>query len=385
MPQDPHSYRSPMEYFLKAPAVGDVGRTVTIVKYHKAVGERVEKDEPIMTLETNKAALEIESMVSGTIKRYIFAEGDEVQIGKDIAVLQIDDDVFLSVRKYPPTSKRDNSQYTKVEEGADLKPWLRNTRNGTLSPREKSYCLNNKVVPISAHKDFCKFLDEHISPSSSTPNDYYTDIAIDKAQLRLVQTLVESNKQVVQANVQAMCDNTPIENYRRVLRRKADNGQIPTRLELIVWSVIGAMKKHAAFRSRIVNATTIRQFKNPNIGIALALENDGLTTAVLPNVFTYDFVAFLDCFRRSILEARREEHVVTYHSLVISDLSAFGITNAVPVVSYPAAATLFIGKPYLKDESCHWFNFSLSFDHRHINGAGAARFMQDICRKVSHV
>lgn len=399
-----------MEYFLKAPQIGEVGHSVTIVKYHKVIGERVAKDEPIMTLETNKAALEVESTVAGTVIRYIFSEGDTVPVGNDIAILLLDDEPVVTQMVSrsedddctPADNTHDTStstiithtftaindlkkDYMPVEETEVLKSWIEQTRNSTVSPRQKAYCLQNKVVPISAHKEYTHYASNTHHQNKHASNDFYVDVPSENAQIRLAQNLMESTKHIVQANVQILCDNTPIEEFKRTQRRLKDSTFVASRLEIITWSAITAMRTHAQLRSRLINQTTLRQFKNPNIGIAVALENDALTTAVIQGVFSHNFLSFCQQCRKSIDEAKRDEHLPTYHSLVISDLSSYGVINAVPIVVAPSTATLFIGKPYIKEHKSHYFNLSLSFDHRIINGAGAAKFLQDVGKSLSRI
>jgi pyruvate/2-oxoglutarate dehydrogenase complex dihydrolipoamide acyltransferase (E2) component len=138
------------------------------------------------------------------------------------------------------------------------------------------------------------------------------------------------------------------------------------------------MRDHPVFRSHIINDSIVRQFHNPNIGIALPHTAADATIATIRNVFSYGFEEFVQNFRASLSEARQDQHIITPHCLVISDLSALGVTNGVPTIGYPALASLFVGKPYIRKRDHHLFHLSLSFDHRLINCASASSFLRDM-------
>lgn len=368
-----------MTYIMKTPQIGEVCHEVTIVKFHKQVGEFVKKDEPIVTLETNKAALDVESAVSGIIDAIFFVEGTTVSAGTNLLAirLNVEDAANASksseVRHSPHGQAYDYS--TAGVQTASLLDWLSRLRNNDLSPRDKAYCRDQNVVPIRLHKKFKDFTSKGNLPFQAE-NKFYEDIELNKPQAQLLNTLVESQKHVVQSNIQCICDNTCIDQFRKRQRQDPSCLFVPTRLEVIAWSVVGAMQRHPCFRSRLVGTETLRQFKNPNLGIAVALSDDRLTTAIVPSVFSYDFARFTRQCRASIVEAKNDNHIVTYHPLVISDLSAEGVVNAIPTVVFPACATLFIGCPIQQDKRS--FYLSLSFDHRFINGAGAAMFLKEL-------
>lgn len=377
-----------MVYSIKAPQVGEAVHTVNILKYLKAVGDKIGVDEPIVTLETQKTALDVESPVAGTIKEFLFPEGSTVPVGENIILLLQDfeevqencqDQKICNVR----AASQSDEAYRPVEDVLALRAWLGRKRNGAMSPRQKAHCLSNKVVPLALYKELMGLKGSKNSSAEPVQNNtaHFIDVPIKNSQTILNQTLGESMRQVVSANVQMLCNNVPLENIRR-RGRQTNPGSVPSRLELIAWAVVCSLKSHPSFCSRILNTATIRQFKNPNVGIALALPDDGLTTAVVRNVFSCELPDFVENFRTSLAEAKNDDYVTGYHCLSISDMSAYGAINAVPVIAAPATATLFIGKPHLKEQGKNLFYFSLSFDHRIINGVGATLFLRDVCNNV---
>jgi pyruvate/2-oxoglutarate dehydrogenase complex dihydrolipoamide acyltransferase (E2) component len=75
--------------------------------------------------------------------------------------------------------------------------------------------------------------------------------------------------------------------------------------------------------------------------------------------------------------------------LVISSLGAFGVRAAAPIVVPPSIATLFVGSAHYetigdgkKNECVEVITLSLTFDHRVVNGAGAANFVHDVKNEI---
>ena len=69
------------------PNVGESVSEVTIAQWFKAVGDTVKKDEPLVELETDKAAQELVSPADGVLEEILVAEGENAEIGKLIARL----------------------------------------------------------------------------------------------------------------------------------------------------------------------------------------------------------------------------------------------------------------------------------------------------------
>ena len=80
-----------MEVDVKMPRLGEEMIEGTVVEWLKKVGERVEKDESLLVVDSGKAALEVEAEVSGTLKEILVPEGTEgIAIGQVIAKIESD-------------------------------------------------------------------------------------------------------------------------------------------------------------------------------------------------------------------------------------------------------------------------------------------------------
>lgn len=72
---------------LRAPKTGMTAETVEIMNWHKKEGDRIEKEEIVLTIETEKVSLDVESPRSGFLVKIVAAEGETVPIGQTIALI----------------------------------------------------------------------------------------------------------------------------------------------------------------------------------------------------------------------------------------------------------------------------------------------------------
>lgn len=124
------------------------------------------------------------------------------------------------------------------------------------------------------------------------------------------------------------------------------------------------------------------------LGIAIAHEDDALTTAVVENALEHSTRDFARRVQSAIAVARSgEARSLRNVPVVISDLSQYGIRHGVPAVVAPSVATLLLGEAYPQNDPGsvaprRCASLALSFDHRCLNGAGAASLLADLKRRL---
>ncbi len=72
----------------KMPMLGEVMEEGRIVAWHKKEGDRVERGENLMEVETDKATMEVESTVSGVVKKILVPEGEIVPVNTPLALIE---------------------------------------------------------------------------------------------------------------------------------------------------------------------------------------------------------------------------------------------------------------------------------------------------------
>jgi len=158
---------------------------------------------------------------------------------------------------------------------------------------------------------------------------------------------------------------------------------------MIAWSVVRAMEKHAPFRRLILENDEIVQNDDFDLGIAVALEDDRLATAIITDANKKSWPEFVKIYNDTV-EATRNGRVDAMNApVVITSLGAFGVKAGAPIVVPPSVGTLFIGTAHHelisnkdRNESAEVITLSLTFDHRIVNGAGAAAFANEIKKQI---
>jgi pyruvate/2-oxoglutarate dehydrogenase complex dihydrolipoamide acyltransferase (E2) component len=160
----------------------------------------------------------------------------------------------------------------------------------------------------------------------------------------------------------------------------------PTPSMIGAWCVSRAMKLNQAFAQASAAAGFGTDAEEYDLGFAVALEDDGLETAVMQRACRLSFDEFRQRYVDAVDLARRGRSATKARTpLIISSLGGRGVRSAVAVVAPPAIGTLFVG-------SSHWepqggpegmsvrevVRLNLAFDHRWMNGVGATSFVADV-------
>src|SRR5437868_4383152 len=158
---------------------------------------------------------------------------------------------------------------------------------------------------------------------------------------------------------------------------------------MIAWSVVRAMEKHASFRRLILEDDQIVQNDDFDLGIAVAVEGDLLATAVITNANRKSWPEFVKTYDETVAATRGGRVDAMNAPVVITSLGAFGVKAGAPIVVPPSVGTLFVGTAHRelipnknKNESAEVITLSLTFDHRVVNGAGAAAFANEIKQQI---
>lgn len=154
---------------------------------------------------------------------------------------------------------------------------------------------------------------------------------------------------------------------------------------MISWCVVRAMERHAAFRRLVQKDGSIVEVETFDLGVAVALEGDRLGTAPLRAASKLSWSEFAEAYALGVAAVRAGRIADVQAPVNVTSLGAFGVENGIPIVVPPSMGTLFIGKAHyqLADSGAgvqplEVVTLSLTFDHKVVNGAGAAAFLHTI-------
>src|SRR5437899_3649344 len=175
----------------------------------------------------------------------------------------------------------------------------------------------------------------------------------------------------------------------RDVAKKKNGKNAPSPSVMMAWAVVRAMEKHAPFRRLILEDDRIIENDDFDLGIAVALEGDRLATAVIAQANKKSWSEFMRIYNETV-DATRGGRVDAMNApVVITSLGAFGVRAGAPIVVPPSVGTLFVGSAHQelfangdKNEPAEVITLSLTFDHRVVNGAGAASFVHEVKEQI---
>jgi pyruvate/2-oxoglutarate dehydrogenase complex dihydrolipoamide acyltransferase (E2) component len=204
----------------------------------------------------------------------------------------------------------------------------------------------------------------------------------------LSPTITRKLNRVIPANLQIDARWNAIQEARQALK-KTDREQAPSPSMMIAWAVVRAMEKHAPFRRLILDDDQIVQNDEFDLGVAVALEGDRLATAVITTANQKSWQEFVSNYNETVAATRGGRVDAMNAPVVITSLGAFEVKAGAPIVVPPSVGTLFVGTAHRelisnknKNESAEVITLSLTFDHRVVNGAGAAAFANEIKKQI---
>jgi pyruvate dehydrogenase E2 component (dihydrolipoamide acetyltransferase) len=156
------------------------------------------------------------------------------------------------------------------------------------------------------------------------------------------------------------------------------------------YAVVKAMQEFPAFRSALEGDDKVKTYDHVSLGIAVSLPGDELVLAVVDNADDYTWESFAAKMRENIEIARGgKDQAHAGVTVSLTNMQAFGLRNAVPVVVAPSMATIFLGEVFHDlDETGsvkRVVNITMTFDHRLANGVGAAEFLNKIKTNVEAI
>ena len=327
---------------IKISQLGEGLTEVRVVALLKNEGDLLQKDELLLEVETDKAVMEIETPHGGCLRKWLVQPGETIPVGAVVARVE--------------SLAHQNGGASEALAPEVPAPKV---RNRAMSPREKA-ALKDKTA------------------------DAPLDLSV--RQARLGQLFSDSQDYISEASITVRVPWDDLLPTCHALKESQGLDHRPSRPELIAWSVMRAMQDHPRFLTINRGAQGYETASEVCLGNAVGLPHDELGVASLPAASTLELGAFLDAMRQSIEDVQAGRSTPGRPQMLISYMAGHNIWTATPRVLFPAVATLFVGTPHdvpvkTEDGGLQWqqfSNFVLTFDHRILNGVGAAAFMTSV-------
>jgi len=220
----------------------------------------------------------------------------------------------------------------------------------------------------------------------------FSEAPVEPKQRLLSSRLVRGSQLVVPGTMSVAVSWSGIEHLRARYKASSDAFQ-PSAFTMFAYAVAHTLRDFPMFRSTLIGEGTLRTYNHVQLGIAVGLPGDQLLLAVVPDADTLGWREFAEKTRERIELARNgTDQANEAVTISLTNMQSFGLRDAVPVVVPPAVGTLFLGAVYngLVPDSVdlhiqRTVNMALTFDHRVMNGVGAAEFLNAVKNKVESI
>lgn len=211
----------------------------------------------------------------------------------------------------------------------------------------------------------------------------------------IAQRLVFSRQQTVPVTLTTKCDATNIVNLREQFKAVGGQGPIPSYQDIITKLVGEVLGRHLLLAGRWEDDVIVLPNADElHLGMAVDTE-EGLLVPVIRNVRGLSLSQLAVESRRLADEARAGGLIAAEMQggvFTISNLGAFGIDAFTPIINFPEVAILGLGairrEAVVLDDgqlaARHQLTLSLTFDHRIVDGAPAARFLQEVVNAIAN-
>ena len=419
---------------LKLPKMGESVAEATITAWLKEVGDRIELDEAVVEIATDKVDSEVPSEVEGTLVELLYQKDDVVAVGETIAVIEIegessdakientpssieesqiievekiiekavevvsipDSKNIDSVKFYSPLvrniAKTEGISFTELDTITGSGKDARVTKDDILSyieNRENHLQSTTNIVPVTAQT-----LDQKV-PKSTPISVNGGDEIIEMTRMgKLVAKHMVDSVQI-SAHVQSFIeiDVTNIVKWRNnvkdaFLKRE---GEKLTFTPIFMQAIAATIKKYPLINIAVDGDTIIKK-KHINLGMAAALPDGNLIVPVIKNADQLNLVgmttAVNDLANRARNNALKPDEIQdgTY---TVTNVGGFGSVMGTPIINQPQVAILALGAirkvPAVIETSEGDFIgirqkmfVSHSYDHRVVNGALGGMFIKTL-------
>ncbi len=373
------------------PQLGEGLQEVRVTRFLKQPGDRVERDEHIYEMETDKANVEVESPYAGVIVEWLAKEGDILPIGAPIARMEVEGVVEAAspVSHAPQSAPTPSAPAAPPREPVGVGARL----ELIIPPRTRAYARQKgiseeelrRIPAASGNKLMPEDIDAYLAGRSETAaTAEYVDYPLPQQQRAFIYRIKRSSQLVVPAVLRRPARWDAV---RRVVEqfKSTPNAPVhPSEFQVFAYCAAQATLQHPKFRSQLVGEDTLRQYPHVNLGIAVARPGDELVTALVKNASALDFVSFVRTLQSQIRKARAgEDQADASIQLLLTYMGGYQMVDAIPVLVAPAVAILFAGEAFPVEGVPH-VNLVLTFDHRLINGVGGAEFLNAVAQNLEN-
>ena len=402
---------------IKVPNIGDF-KDVEVIEVLVSEGQILQKNDPIITIESDKSSVEIPSNFEGKIKSLKIKVGDKISEGDLILILEETSPTKENTEEKPNIEKefkkikviKPETEQTSINQVKNLSNEI-----SSASPKARKFAreLGVDITQVVGSEKDGRVVEEDIKKFVSSTTKNINEIKEDKIKkiknefehsdfgeieikdiprVKKLSSVYLTNSWTTIPHVtnHDEVDITEMENFRSSLTDMYTGEKIKiTPLAFIIKALVASLKKFPSFNSSIDEIETGKMtFKKYfHIGIAVDTPN-GLMVPKIRNADNKK-ISLLSKELKEVSELCRnlkiDKKELFGGSMTITSLGGIGGSFFTPIINFPEVAILGVGKSQKKQifingkfQTRTMLPISLSYDHRIIDGAEAARFNNDL-------
>jgi pyruvate dehydrogenase E2 component (dihydrolipoyllysine-residue acetyltransferase) len=414
---------------VRVPTTGNAGEDAVVLEWNVTEGSDVTAGDVLVTLETAKATIEVEAPMSGQVLRTFYVAGDEVPEHEVLAVLgepgeQMPpggssvgpaadaDDMGTTSPAYPtPAVMATQTARSAERDGLATPPARRHSASPRARRLAEEFGIDLTSLAGSGPMGRIIIADvvaaqdratteappaQRATPVPATadqvnaaPPDEFTLVPVRGARKITAQRTHASLSNSAQLTLTRYARAKALLRYAKRIRQVTDaNSQPRIGLnDLIMFGVVRAVARHPEANSWF-DWEGIKQFAHVNLGFAVDTGH-ALVVPVIRSADTMTLSELSQAARTAIDKARAgtlAPHEMDGGSFTVSNLGSQGVHWFTPVLNPPETCILGVGATHRTHPGApSLLPLSLTFDHRAIDGAGAARLLADIARCIETV
>ena len=413
-----------MRYIFKFPDIGEGLEEGVIIQWHVDKGQKVKMGESLVTMETDKVVTEIPSPRDGVIAARYGSEGETIRVGAALVEIELDgDEVAINQVEEKPKAESVEEEgagvvgtlevagndfvLTASKEGVSEEKETKSRQSKALATPVARAMAKEMGIDINLVRgtgpaqrvmknDILNYSKQDSKPivSKSLASDNLLEERLEIEPLSQIRKTIAKNMIQSKHNAAHMTvfEEVEISELDRVRKKykdyfKDENIRI-TYLAFIVKAVALALKKHKSLNAEMDMDKGVMIYKKYyNIGIAADTEK-GLLVPVIKNadkLSVKEIALEIQVLADKARDGKLSMDDMKDGTFTITSYGSIGGLFAVPVINYPQAGILGIGRiskqPIVKDDKLDiglMLPLSLSVDHRIADGGETSRFLNRV-------
>ena len=381
-------------YIFKLPDVGEGTAEAEIVRWHVAAGDRVDEDQLLVEVETEKAVTEIPAPVSGTVISIHGAVGERLAIGSELVVIETEAAAAPESKVAPITAAKGEIAAKQKTEAVLASPAVRararqlgvelHVVHGSGPAGRVTHADLDNLVATGGRRPAS--VVRSVPPASADGVEEHRIIGIRR---KIAERMQESSRKIPHFSYVEEVDVTALEELRKHLNAEhAEKRTKLTPLPFIIRAIVRAVAVHPEINARFDDEKGILQ-RHTSVHVGIATQTPhGLLVPVLRNAESLGlWESAAEAMRLAAVarEGKATRTELSGSTITVTSLGALGGVASTPIINYPEVAVVGVNRiterPVVRSGQVvvrSMMNLSSSFDHRVIDGWNAAAFIQKV-------